>query len=280
MKNKDNINLKKIGKKIGLFDSGFGGLTILRHFVKDLPEYDYIYLGDSLRAPYGEKSHEQIYEFTKEGVRFLFEQGAEIVILACNSASAQALRQIQKDLLPVDFPRKKVLGVIIPTVEEAVLKTKNKKIAILATRATINSNTFEREINKLDPQIIVNALSASLLVPMIESGQFENIESKGIIKTYVEEVMSAGADTLILGCTHYGILKNEIQKNALNVNVISEEEIVGGKLKDYLERHSEIENSLSKGGSVKFFTTGEKENFDKFGTRFFGSIVESEKIEL
>ncbi len=266
--------------KIGLFDSGFGGLTILKHFVKDLSKFDYVYLGDSKRAPYGDRSHDEIFEFTKEGVKFLFEKGAEIVILACNSASAQALRQIQKEFLPKYFPDKRVLGVIIPTAEEAVGVTKNKKIAILATFATVSSLTFEREIKKLDPNITVNSLSAPILVPMIENGEYDTEENKNVIKNYVEEALSTGADTLILGCTHYGILKEKIKKYSGSVNVVSEEEIISNKFNNYLQRHKEIKGSLSKGGSVEFFTTGDKANFDKFGTRFFSGVVVSEKIIL
>lgn len=266
--------------KIGVFDSGFGGLTILKKIVEKLPEYNYLYLGDSLRAPYGARTHKEIFQYTKEGIKFLFDEGASIVVLACNSASAEALRQIQQEYLPKYYPQKKVLGVIIPTAEEAVLKTRNNKIAVLATEATVNSGTFKKEINKLNSSILVNSLQAPLLVPMVESGKYITKESEQIIKFYVEEVLKTDSDTLILGCTHYGILKETIEKYSKNICVIDEAPIVAKKFEDYLKRHIEIEKNLAKEGGLKFFTTGNKKIFDKLGSIFFDSKVDSEKVSI
>lgn len=270
----------KIGKKIGVFDSGFGGLNILKYIKQTLGEYDYLYLGDSLRSPYGERSHAEIFEFVKEALVFFFKEGVELVILACNSASAEALRQIQQEFLPKNFRDKKVLGVIIPTVEEVIYLTKNKKVSLLATNATVKSGTFEKEIKKLDEDVKVESLAAPLLVPMIEKGEFDTYKNEKVIEGYIKEVLKNGADTLILGCTHYSIIKNQIEKFAKDVAVIEEGPIVALKLEDYLKRHVEIEQRLSKNGSLEFFTTGDKNVFDTLGTKFFGEKVDSKKIVL
>lgn len=272
--------MQNISGKIGVFDSGFGGLTILKEFVNKLPEYDYIYLGDTARAPYGERSHETIFEFTKEGVEFLFKNGAEMVILACNSASAEALRKIQQEYLPKYFPDKKVLGVIIPTVEDVSFETKNKKIAVLATEATVRSCAFEREINKIDPSINVFTIPAPLLVPIVEQGEEDTPFTDSAVKKYVEEVLGSGADILILGCTHYGILRKQIEKYVGNVKVVEEAPIVAKKLEEYLGRHLEIKNSLSQKRGREYFTTFNKEKFDDLGGRFFGEKIDSQKISL
>lgn len=264
--------------KIGVFDSGFGGLSILKYILGELPEYEYVYLGDSVRAPYGARSHAEIFEFTKQGIDFLFEKGAELVVLACNSASAEALRKIQQEYLPKNFPHKKVLGVIIPTAEEAVCLTKNKKITLLATDATVKSGTFEKEIHKLDKSIFVESFATPLLVPMIEKGEYNMCESEKIIENYLKNALKNSADTLILGCTHYGIIKKDIEKFSGQVKIIDEGPIIADKLKKYLERHPEIERKLSKEVSVEFFTTGEKDIFDSLGSLFLGSKVNSKKV--
>ncbi len=266
--------------KIGVFDSGFGGLSILKEIVKTMPSYDYIYLGDTARTPYGNRSQEIIYKFTKEGIDFLFKNGAELVILACNTASSEALRKIQQEYLLKYNKDKKVLGVIIPASEEAVLKTKNKKIGVLATEATVASGAFKREIQKLDKGIKVYEIPAPLLVPIVEAGEDKSISAKMIIKKYIEKVSKYSIDTLILGCTHYGILEKEIENNSGGINIISEGKIVAKKLKDYLERHKEIGKRISKTKHIEFYTTDSKGKFDTLGTRFFGGKVSSKRIEL
>ncbi|MES2409359.1 MAG: glutamate racemase [Patescibacteria group bacterium] len=265
---------------IGIFDSGFGGLSILKEIVKVLPVCDYVYLGDTARAPYGSRSQEIIYEFTCEGIEFLFQNRCDLVILACNTASSEALRKIQQEFLPKKYPGKKVLGVIIPGAEEAVLKTKNKKIGVLATEATAASGAFKREIQKLDKQIKVYEVPAPMLVPLVEAGEDKSKSTKILVKQYVDEVCSHGIDTLILGCTHYGILEGVIKKFTKGVSVLSEGKIVAKKLKAYLGKHSEIEQRLIKKKNITFYTTDSKEKFDRLGSRFFGTKINSKKIDL
>ncbi len=266
--------------KIGVFDSGFGGLSILKDIVGVLPQYDYVYLGDTARTPYGSRSQEVILEFTKQGVDFLFEHGAEIIILACNTASSEALRKIQQEYLPEKYPDKKVLGVIIPTAEEAVLETKNKKIGILATEATVRSCAFEREIKKINGQIEVFQIPAPLLVPIVEAGNIQTEATYLIVRDYVKNILAHDVDTIILGCTHYGILESVIKKYSGEAKIISEAPIIAKKLKEYLLRHSEIEGKLVKNNVVKFFTTDTKEKFDTLGSRFFGKDIFSNVVNI
>ncbi len=270
---------KKVGK-IGVFDSGFGGLSILKAIVKKLPEYNYVYLGDTARAPYGNRSQEMILEFTLQGIDFLFSQGAELVILACNTASSEALRIIQQEHLLKTYPTKKVLGVVIPGAEEAVAKTRNKKVAVIATEATISSGAFKREIKKLDKTMHVYEVPAPLLVPLIEAGEDKSESAQILTKQYVTKALKSGVDTLILGCTHYEILEPYIKSIAKNACVISEGKVVATKLQSYLSRHKEIETKLSKNKKQEFFTTDSKEKFDRLGKRFFGQKIISKKIHL
>ncbi len=265
---------------IGIFDSGFGGLSILSEIVKILPQYDYVYLGDTARAPYGSRSQEIIYEFTCEGIEFLFHSGCDLVILACNTASSEALRKIQQEFLPKKYPDKKVLGVIIPGAEEAVTQTKNRKIGVLATEATVSSGAFKREIQKLDSKIKVYEVPAPMLVPLIEAGEDKSESAKLMIKKYVDEVCAHSIDTLILGCTHYGILEKEIKRCAGDTVVLSEGKIVARKLVQYLERHNEINKKLSKKKHIKFYTTDSKEKFDRLGSRFFGEKINSKRVNV
>jgi len=266
--------------KIGVFDSGFGGLSIMREIVKLMPQYDYVYLGDSARAPYGDRSQDTIYEYTKEGVDFLFGQGAEIIILACNSASSEALRRIQREYLPLKYPSKKVLGVIIPAAEEAVGQSKNKKIGVLGTVATVSSHAFTREIQKLDSSIEVFEVAAPLLVPLVEAGEEGSESAKILVQKYVEEVSLRGIDMLILGCTHYGFLADEIRRAAEGVTVVEEGKLVADKLSTYLVKHAEVADILSQTFNLEFYTTDSAENFDKHGSRFFGQEVRSKQVGL
>lgn len=274
-----NDQEKKTGK-IGIFDSGFGGLSILKEINKKLPQYDYVYVGDTLRAPYGSQSHDKILEFTKQGVDFLFSQGVEIIILACNSASAQALRIIQQVYLPEKYPDKKVLGVIIPTAEFAITKTKNKCIGVLATEATVCSGAFKRELTKLDKEVSVYEVPAPLLVPLIEAGEENSSEIHTLIHDYVALFPKDSIDTLILGCTHYGIVAEKIASVARGITVISEAEIVVEKFFDYLERHADIKNKLSLNSEIIFFTTDKTTKFQDIGSRFLGSTIISHEITL
>lgn len=273
-------NFLKKGK-IGVFDSGFGGLSILKHVIKQLPKYDYVYLGDSLRAPYGEKSHATILKFTKEALVFLFESGCEIVVLACNSASSQALREIQQKFLPKRFPNKKVLGVIIPTVEEVLEDDKNKKITILATKATVKSETFVKEIKKRKKEVSVSQIACPLFVPLVESGKENSEEAQKLVEKYLGILKTKKTDALVLGCTHYEFLLPVIKKQVSSgTKIFSEGVIVAKKLKDYLKRHKEIDQKLSKGQSMVFYTTKANKDFNIFGTKFFGSQIRAKEIKL
>ncbi len=264
---------------IGVFDSGFGGLTILRGIVKELPEYSYIYLGDNARAPYGNRSKELIYEFTKEAVDFLFSKGCELIILACNTASSEALRRIQQEYLPVKYPNKSVLGVLIPAAEYAVNVTKSNKVGVIATEGTVNSDTFVRELNKLNPKIKVTQQACPLLVPIVESGAIGSKASRLILEEYLAPLQEQNIDTLILGCTHYGLLEKQIGDIlGSNVEVISEEICVPPKLREYLARHEEIDKKLKRNGSVKFYSTDPTNKFITLGSEFYGEKIEVEKL--
>ncbi len=266
---------------IGVFDSGFGGLNILWGIVKKMPEYDYIYLGDTARAPYGTRSQESVYEFTRQAVDFLFKNNCELIILACNTASSEALRKIQQEYLSKYYPNKRVLGVLIPAVEEAVGKTKNKKVGVIATEGTVNSKAFIREINKIDPKIKVFQKACPLLVPLVEVGEQDSKIADSALENYLKPLIKNKIDILILGCTHYGILEKKIRKIVgPKINIISEAKIVAEKLKDYLERHEEIENKIGKNKKIIFYTTDLTDKFKKLGSKFFGKSIKAEKINL
>jgi len=265
---------------VGVFDSGFGGLTVLKAIVKTLPQYDYIYLGDSARAPYGNRSEELIFKFSQQAVDYLFKQGCQLIILACNTASAEALRRIQQKYLPENYPKKKVLGVIRPTVEEAVGATKSHKIGIIGTEATISSDAYVREIKNLNPKVKVFQQACPLLVPIIEAGEhkWEGIDL--ILKKYLTPLIEKKIDTLILGCTHYPIIKNKIKKITGQIRLVSQEEIIGSKLADYLKRHPEIEKKLNKTRKRFFFTTDLTDRFQKLGSQFFGQKISPKIVDL
>lgn len=266
--------------KIGVFDSGFGGLSILREIVKVMSQYDYIYLGDNARAPYGNHSQETIYEYTKQGIDFLFSEGAEIIVLACNTASSDALHKIQQDYLPAKYPDKRVLGVIIPACEDAVLKTRNKKVGVMGTEATVISGAFDRELKKLDPKIEVFDEAAPLLVPMVEAGEEGSDSAKAIVKKYVDEIVSTGIDTLILGCTHYSFFESEIQEHAPDICLVTEGPVIGLKLLGYLHKHKDIDSRLTNNSSTEFCTTDSSETFNRLGSRFFGSSITSRHVKI
>ena len=268
-------------KAIGVFDSGFGGLSILKEIVKKLPHYRYVYLGDNARTPYGTRSSAIVYQFTKQAVRFLFSKNCDIVILACNSASAEALRNIQQDYLPKKYPSKRVLGVIIPALEEATAVTKNKRIGVLATEGTVASDTFARELRTRDPKIRIFQQAAPLLVPLVEAGEHRTRAARLILRRYLVPLLGNSIDTLILGCTHYGHLEKEIQHIVgKKVRVISEGPVVAWKLNEYLSRHPEIESRLSRDRQLTFYTTDMSERFKKLGALFFGRKISPRKTEL
>lgn len=272
------MNKNKKYKSIGIFDSGFGGLDIMRGIIKELPEYDFVYLGDTARVPYGNRSQDVIYEFTKQAVDFLFSNNCELVILACNTASSEALRKIQQEHLPKHSSNKRVLGVIIPAVEQAIMKTKNKRVGVMATEGTVKSGAFVRELLKSDSKIKVFQNACPLLVPIIESGEQNSEIADIMLKKYLKPLLDKNIDTLILGCTHYGILESKISRVVgKDISVISEVKIVAKKLKDYLSRHEEIERMLSKKGKRDFYSTDLTKKFDVLGSKFFGKKIQAKK---
>lgn len=268
-------------KFIGIFDSGFGGMDVLRGIVKKMPNYNYFYLGDTARTPYGTRSKETIYEFTKQAVNFMFKNGCEIIILACNTASSDALRKIQKIYLPRYHPNKKVLGVLIPAAEEAVITTKNNKIGIIATEGTVTSNSFARELSKLNPRIKVFQKACPLLVPLVEEGEQDSKFARVILEKYIKSLEKKNIDTLILGCTHYGILERQIKSIiGCKTKIVSESKIVPLKLENYLVRHPEVEKKLGKNRIIRFYTTDLTPKFTLLGSKFFGQKIKARKISL
>lgn len=273
----------KSKKPIGIFDSGYGGLTLLKEIVKQLPEYDFIYLGDNARAPYGSRSFETVYEYTLQCVKQLFAMDCELVVLACNTASAKALRTIQQKDLPIIAPGKKVLGVIRPTTEVVGKYTKTGHIGVLGTTGTINSNSYPIEISKFYPEIQVNQEACPMWVPLVENNEFENEGADYYIQKNIGSLLSKDKqiDTIILGCTHYPLLINKIKKYLpANITLLSQGEIVAESLAEYLKRHPEIADKSTKGSSIDFYTTDAPENFDKAASLFFGKAVQSKHLVI
>jgi len=268
---------RKRNKRIGVFDSGFGGLHVLRSIAATLPEYDYVYLGDTARAPYGDRPQETIYAYTKQAVDFLFSRNCSIVILACNTASSEALRKIQDEY----GAKKKVLGVLIPAAEEAMRKSKNRRIGVIATTGTVASKKFVRELEKLEPSVRAFQKACPLLVPLVEAGEQNSPETDTILERYLRPLLRTKIDTLILGCTHYGILERNIRAIVgPNVAIISEARVVPDKLRNYLERHPEIEETLGTRSTIRFYSTDRTDNFRILGSALFGRPIRVEKAVL
>lgn len=269
------------GSKIGIFDSGYGGLTILKGIRRQLPLYDYIYLGDNARAPYGTRSFDLVYEFTLQAVRHLFDEGCELVILACNTASAKALRTIQQNDLPKISRDRRVLGVIRPTVESIDTATRSRHIGVLGTPGTVNSHSYRLETAKLFPDITVNEQACPLWVPLIENGEATDPGADYFVKKYISEVLEADPliDTIVLACTHYPLLLPKIRQFLPdNINIVGQSDIVAYSLADYLRRHPELESHLSKGGSIRYSTTESVEKFNSLASLFLGEEVSAERI--
>jgi len=263
---------------IGVFDSGFGGLTILTAFLKQLPQYNYIYLGDNARAPYGNKSQEVIYNYTQEAVDFLFKQGCELIIIACNTTPAKALTKIQQEQLLKYGQGKRVLGVIIPIAEQAAKLSRFGRIGVIGTRATINSEVYENELKKLDPSLKIYHQACPLLVPLIEEGWIKKPEAKMILKKYLRPLKQKQIDSLILGCTHYPFLIEDIKRiMGKNCQVLDSPNIIADKLENYLKRHPEIEIKIGKNKKRLFYTTDNTERFKEFGRKFLKEEIEKVK---
>ena len=274
------MNLKK---PIGVFDSGYGGLTVLKEMVKVLPQYDYLYLGDNARAPYGLRSFDTVYQYTLEAVNWFFEQGCELVILACNTASAKALRSIQQKDLPKLAPGKRVLGVIRPTTEIIGNFTQTGNIGILGTNGTVLSNSYPIEIEKFFPAIQVFQEACPMWVPLIENGEFNQAGADYFVQKNLQQLLaqSTEIDTVLLACTHYPLLLKKIQQFApSNIQFVSQGEIVAKSLASYLEKHTNMANKCSQTGGIQFFTTDDSADFDKHAALFFGAPVSSQHIDL
>lgn len=268
---------------IGIFDSGYGGLTVFRSIADRLPQYDYLYLGDNARAPYGNRSFETVYEYTLECVQWFFDQGCPLVILACNTASAKALRTIQQIDLPKLGTSKRVLGVIRPSAENIGTFTHTKKVGILGTKGTVTSGSYPKEISNFYPEIQVYQQACPLWVPFIENGDYKGDGVDYWIRHDLEQLFAqdAAIDTVLLACTHYPLLEHKIRKYLPEgVKLISQGPIVADSLADYLRRHPELESTLSKGGSKSFFTTDAASDFEEHATTFFGEAVKAQHVHL
>lgn len=279
------MNTAKNYKPIGVFDSGYGGLTVLKEFLKKLPDYDYIYLGDNARTPYGTRSFETVYNYTLQSVKKLFEMNCHLIILACNTASAKALRTIQQNDLPKIAPLKRVLGVVRPSVEALNKLTKSNKVGILGTNGTVVSNSYPIEINKLYPYIETFQEACPMWVPLVENNEHQNSGADYFVKKNIENLLSKdkNIDTIILGCTHYPLLEKKIKKYIPeNVTLISQGEIVAESLIDYLKRHPEIEINCSKSQIRHFYTTDSTQIFDNNAGIFLENTIKirSEKITI
>lgn len=268
---------------IGVFDSGYGGLTILREFVSQLPEYDYIYLGDNARAPYGNRSFDTVHQYTLECVKHLFDKGCQLVILACNTASAKALRTIQQKDLPLIDPNKRVLGVIRPTTEIIGQYSKTRQIGVFATAGTVASQSYVVEIEKFFPDIKVFQEACPMWVPLIENNEHNQPGADYFVKKHIDALLkqSPDIDTIVLGCTHYPLLADKIRLFLPpQITLLSQGEIVAQSLKDYFVRHPEMKSLCTQHKQVKFYTTDDAENFDTHASLFFGASVNSSHLAL
>jgi glutamate racemase len=268
---------------IGVFDSGYGGLTVLKALTKELPAYDFIYFGDNARAPYGSRSFESVYEYTLECVRKLFDMGCRLVILACNTASAKALRTIQQKDLPQIDPARRVLGVIRPTSEVVGNFSSTGEIGILGTSGTISSGSYLIEIEKFFPGLKVFQEACPMWVPLIENRETETEGAEFFIKKHIESLLnnSGKIDTIVLGCTHYPLLTEKIKKYLPGgITLLSQGDIIAKSLKDYLARHPEIGSRCSQNGQRFFYTTDSPENFNASAKIFFGEEVKAERFNL
>ncbi len=268
---------------IGVFDSGYGGLTVLKEIVKLLPGYDYIYLGDNARAPYGPRSFDTVYHYTWECVQWFFKQNCSLVILACNTASAKALRTIQQNNLRVTAPDKRVLGVIRPTTERIGAFTKTGSVGVLGTTGTVQSQSYLIEIEKFFPEVDVYQQACPMLVPLIENMEYETEGADFFIQKYLKSLLAQSdkIDTILLACTHYPLIKDILEQFLPDkVMIMSQGKIVAESLKDYLKRHPELEEKCSKNGKILFYTTDSVEDFDRQAGIFYGNEVKSQHVEL
>ncbi|HSO88748.1 MAG TPA: glutamate racemase [Draconibacterium sp.] len=270
---------------IGVFDSGYGGLTVLKELVKALPGYDFLYLGDNARTPYGTRSFEVVYEYTLQSVKYLFSQNCPLVIIACNTASAKALRNIQQLDLPKIAPDKRVLGVIRPSVEKVSEITENGHVGVLGTVGTVVSESYPIELEKWSGGKVISTVQEAcpMWVPIVENNEIGTEGAEYFIRKNIQNILQKDKDldTLVLGCTHYPLLMDTIQKYVPeNIKILQQGEITAEKLREYLTRHPEMENRLSKNGSLRFQTTESAENFEGKAALFMGHKVEAEHVHF
>lgn len=268
---------------IGVFDSGYGGLTILKGIREALPQYDYLYLGDNARTPYGTRSFDVVYRFTRQAVEALFSRGCHLVILACNTASAKALRSIQQKDLPGWDSTRRVLGVVIPTVEALGSISRNGNIGLLGTPGTVSSGTYDIEIAKFFPQFRTVSVACPMWVPLVENKEFDSPGADYFVKKYVDELFTQEPeiDTVILGCTHYPLLIDKIRKEiGSRATIVTQGELVGASLADYLRRHPEMDADCTKGGTCEFLTTENPDKFNELAEIFLRTPLKASHIDL
>lgn len=272
---------EKLNNIIGIFDSGLGGLSVLKSLLKNLPNYNYIYLGDNARVPYGEKSPDIIYEYSEQAVDFLFKSGCNLVIIACNTASAQALPKLQQKYLIKNYPNRKILGVVRP-LAEAAEKSNKKIIGVIGTKSTINSSTYKKEIHKLNKEIKVIELATPLLVPLIENDWLKRPETRMILKKYLRVLKEKNIKMLILACTHYPFLLKEVRRICgAKIEVPDPGEIVAKSLETYLTKHKELNLKETKSPKLTFYSTDKNPSFKKLGEKFLERKIEKvETIKL
>ncbi len=279
---KDTEGNKPAGA-IGVFDSGYGGLTILQEIRQAMPDYDYIYLGDNARAPYGTRSFDIVYRFTLEAVKYLFEQGCHLVILACNTASAKALRSIQQNDLPLIDPNRRVLGVIRPTVEKIGEISRNGNIGIFGTPGTVQSQSYDMEIAKLHPDFHTYSQGCPMWVPLVENREADKPGADYFVKQEVNNLFNkqSDIDTVILACTHYPLLYKKIRQYVPeSAEVIKQGEIIADSLVDYMKRHPEMEQKCSHGGTCRYLTTENADKFNEMASLFLNQSVIGNHIDL
>lgn len=268
---------------IGIFDSGYGGLTVFKAISERLPNYKYIYLGDNARAPYGDHSFEAIYQYTLECVEWLFSQGCQLVILACNTASAKALRTIQQKVLPIKYPNHRVLGVIRPTAEVIGNFTSTKVIGVMGTRGTVNSESYLLEINKFFPEVLVKQQSCPMWVPLVENNEHLGDGADYFVEKYLSNLLEQDnkIDTILLACTHYPLIIPKIEEILpAGIRLVGQGDIVAESLETYLQSHAEIKESLSDNATHSFYTTGDRNVFDEHASVFFSKQIFSQHIDL
>jgi glutamate racemase len=268
---------------IGVFDSGYGGLTVLKEIVAKLPQYDYLYLGDNARAPYGPRSFETVYQYTLQAVQWFFNQGCSLVILACNTASAKALRTIQQNDLEKIAPGKRVLGVIRPTTEIIGSFSKTRAVGILGTSGTVQSGSYPIEIEKFYPGLQVYQEACPMWVPLIENNEYRSEGADYFVKKHVNHLLSQSPriDTILLACTHYPLIMDKIKQfTPRGIEILSQGKVVAKSLANYLDRHKKIEEKCSKNGQISFFTTDSTEDFDNHAANFYGKPVKSSHLQL